>query len=101
MSAKRCCPQCGFPIASDRMIRELPEVQKSIYDTVSKAGSAGAPLGAIIEQVYAGDPHGGPLYAEDSVRVAKFNLNKKLAPMGLAIRASLGRGARYFLRTLP
>jgi hypothetical protein len=80
------------------MLRELPEVQKSIYDTVSIAGRAGVALETIIEGVYAGDPNGGPLYAEDSVRVAKFKLNKKLAPMGLAIRASLGRGARYFLQ---
>lgn len=52
----------------------------------------------LAEAVYADRADGGPLTVNDTLAVTVFRMNKKLAPLGLVYRSTLGRACYYELK---
>jgi hypothetical protein len=84
-----CCPGCGRPLPHDGLV--LPPVKRRIYDIVSR--HPGISAERLRELVWIDDPAGGP---EDRkvLHVHVHQLNRRLAPFGIAVRGSLTAGYR-------
>lgn len=84
------CPQCGQPIVPAGLI--LPPIKARILEAVHHRPGIGAEeLRGI---VWADDPNGGP---EDRkvLHVHICQLNKLIAPLGIAVRARKGGSTGY------
>jgi hypothetical protein len=94
------CPFCGFPIAANRIAAGFVGKQRRLYEIVAAAGAAGINSAAIMSQLYADDPSGGP-ESQNIVCVMVSHINRRLAQHGLAIRGHSGHGSFYRLTALP
>ena len=63
-----------------------------IFLLISKAKFGVTPE-QIFQSIYADDPNGGPLCGRKAIHVQRWNLNRRIAPLGLHIR-SAGSGFR-------
>ncbi len=89
----KCCGQVIPPAVA------LPAVKQRLYDFVAR-NPQGVNAVQIAAYVYADDPNGGPENYLVAVRTHVFQMNKKLATHGIAVKSCLGRGATYTLRAL-
>jgi hypothetical protein len=89
------CPCCGQPIVPEGL--SLPPIKQKILETVQRC--PGISAGELRGVVWAADPNGGP---EDRkvLHVHVYQLNQRLAPFGLMVRAPKGAGAGYRVRPL-
>ena len=88
----RCCPECGRPLP---LVVDLGgPVRQHIYDFI--ANNPGTTRDAIMRNVYADDPNGGPESC-NVVSVHVCNINKRLLDLGFSqrIRSRGGPGATY------
>lgn len=98
------CPHCGQtlpPVGVPKGLH-LSRFAMVIFQSVQKSGENGISSDRLFDRLYSGDPDGGPLSGKKSMWVQVKNLNRKLAPYGLVIRApNGGRGTTtsYTLRT--
>jgi hypothetical protein len=89
------CPCCGQPILPEGL--RLPPIKARILDAVQRhPGISAERLRGIVWQA---DPNGGP---EDRkvLHVHVSQLNSRLAPFGVMVRAPKGAGAGYRVRLL-
>jgi len=99
------CPCCGqtLPPVGGPPGLELFGFYKVIFQAVTKAGEFGIPADRLFQVMYGDRRDGGPDSGRRSMWVIICNLNRKLKPFGLAVRANPGGGpgARsYTLRKL-
>ena len=89
------CPRCGQPIVPEGL--SLPPIKRRILDAVQRC--PGISAGELRDVVWAADPSGGP---EDPkvLHVHVSQLNSRLAPFGVMVRAPKGAGAGYRVRLL-
>lgn len=77
----RCCPTCGAPTISAELV--LPPIKKRVLDAVRRRpGITAEQLRGI---VWAHDPAGGPENFK-TIHVHIWQLNQRLAPLGVAVR---------------
>jgi hypothetical protein len=79
------CSTCGQVIVPAGL--QLPPIKKRILEMVQRRPRI--PAAALRELVWADDPNGGPENFK-TIHVHIFQLNKLLAPFGLAVRAPQG-----------
>ena len=93
--AQAICPCCGQPILPEGL--SLPPIKRRILDAVQRRPCISAE--ELRGVVWASDPSGGP---EDRkvLHVHVFQLNQRLAPYGVMVRAPKGAGAGYRVRLL-
>jgi hypothetical protein len=93
--ARAICPRCGQPILPEGL--SLPPIKRRILDAVQR--HPGISAEDLREIVWRADPNGGP---EDrkALHVHVFQLNQRLAPYGVMVRAPKGAGAGYRVRLL-
>lgn len=92
----RTCPLCAGNGHVD-LSYWLPRQQRLIFEAVLKRPRTCRDLQDVL---YADDPSGGPENAERVVWAQVNNLNSRLAPHGLRVRATFGRSARYRIERL-
>lgn len=92
----KTCPCCGQPAVPETL--PLPPVKRRILEAVRRRPGISAE--DLRTAVWADDPGGGP---EDRkvLHVHVHQLNKLLAPFGVAVRAPKGAGAGYRIRSVP
>jgi hypothetical protein len=89
------CPCCGQPVLPEGL--SLPPIKRRILDAVQR--HPGITAEHLREIVWQADPNGGP---EDRkvLHVHIHQLNQRLAPYGVMVRAPKGAGAGYRVRLL-
>ena len=89
------CPCCGQPVVPNGL--RLPPIKRRILDAVQRC--PGISAGELRDVIWAADPNGGP---EDRkvLHVHVHQLNQRLAPYGVMVRAPKGAGAGYRVRQL-
>jgi hypothetical protein len=85
-----CCPTCGQPKLTGDLL--LPHIKQRIYELVSQ--HPGISAEHLCELVWADDPSGGPESGRKTIHVHVNQLNRRLAPFGIAVRGSLTAGYR-------
>jgi len=92
------CPVCHQEILpSISRKAELTKLELAVYETVRHAGPAGVEVVSMPDRIYADRYDGGPINAGKVIHTTKFNLNKKIAPLGWRISNARGVGARWKL----
>jgi hypothetical protein len=99
------CPTCGHPIRDWLHLRSVPlpgedfpvlkRHQKTIFETVKRAGDNGIPAGRLFDILYGADPNGGPDFNTLSAIIS--HLNRKLKPHGVKVFAGRGSAGVYRL----
>jgi hypothetical protein len=89
-----CCSQCHQLIAPTGL--RLPPIKQRIYDTVRRR--PGITARELLDQVWANDRDGGPLTGTKCLHVHVLQLNRRLAPLGLMVRARGSEG--YQIRSV-
>jgi hypothetical protein len=85
------CKCCGQILPQPLRIDTLSTSQRYIVDTILKAGENGIDARILLDVTYADDPNGGPLTANNSLRVRIHKINRKhLIPAGYMIKANRG-----------
>jgi len=80
------CPCCGQPIPPDI---HLSPIQRRIYELVKRF--PGISRTDLTSRVYADDPTGGP-DSDNVISVHAYQINRRLKPHGLILRAVRGYG---------
>lgn len=93
------CPHCGHPIASSWASARLVGRQLQFFEIVDRAGQLGIDGRSLRTKLFAGDHDGGPV-SVNIIAVMAAQINRKLRPWGVTIRAGRGKGEPYKLRTL-
>jgi hypothetical protein len=93
------CPHCGHPLAPPGVKGELQGRQRAFFEIVESAGTYGIDGGRLRIKLYADDRNGGP-ESPNIIAVMAQQINRKLKPWGLSIRAKGGKGEPYKLRLL-
>jgi hypothetical protein len=91
------CPRCGQPVIPPNL-PNLSPIKARIFDAVRRhPGIDAESLRAI---AWSDDPCGGP---EDRkvIHVHVHQLNRSLAPLGIAVRGSISNGYRVQRRLSP
>lgn len=102
------CPCCGNSIGQaapidDVMNRLADNTGRLILGKLAQTVGAGIRLDVLVDAAYAGREDGGPINADDSVRVTISNLRKAISIYGWSIvcrgrsRSELKRGGVYRL----
>lgn len=95
------CPTCGHAqvvVNHDAMRAALTATQRRIFDLVVSSPWANTP-GSIASAIYAADPNGGPLTAENTVSSTISQANRRLRAFGWKIEGQKG-GFGYRLERL-
>ncbi len=100
------CPCCGAPMdgTSPAVILDagLTPLELAIMEPLVKAFPRTMTRGQIAAQVYALDPNGGPLTAEQGLSVHMYYIRKKIQPLGWRVGGTYERGGRWLgIRRLP
>lgn len=95
------CPCCGAPMdgASPNVILDagLTPLERSIMEPLVKAFPRPMTRAQIAAQVYALDPNGGPLTAEQGLSVHMYYIRKKIQPLGWRVGGTYERGGGRWL----
>jgi hypothetical protein len=83
------CKACGLPVGSDP---RLPRIKQIILDTVR--ARPGISAEALRCAVWADDPGGGP-ECRHTIYAHIYQLNKQIAPLGVAVRSAKGGTSGY------
>ena len=83
------CPTCGQALPPAGLA--LPKTKRRILDAVQRR--PGIDAEALRAIVWGDDPNGGPESAK-CLHAHVWQLNEKLAPLGLAVRGSVSGGYR-------
>lgn len=91
------CPTCGHrttltPLAIGRY---LTPQQQRIYELVRRAMPEGLTAWALYDRMYSSRPTGSE--SPKVIHVLVWQMNRRLAAYGLAVRAPRGAGARYVI----
>jgi len=93
----KICPCCKRPISLQ--IKVGGQKRQRLFDYIF-AHSGGATSNQLMNLIYADDPDGGP-ENPNVISVMVSQINKKLKPLGYAIRGSGGPGSTYAVRREP
>ena len=94
----KACPHCGQTLpALAPFGLYLTRGEQRIFERVARAGPGGVHIRTLIDHVWGDDPNGGPLYAQKSLHVRIWHLNKKLRSKGKEISCG-NRHTNYVLR---
>lgn len=94
------CPHCGHPMAPDGAAGSLYGRQRRFFQIVERAGTDGIDGPRLRQKLYADIADGGP-ESPHIIAVMAQQINRKIKPFGLTIRARAGKGAPYRLQALP
>jgi len=83
-SPSNCCPTCGRPIPPDGL--RLSPLRQRVLNLVEQYGEISGAL--LYNEIWGSDPNGGPSLS--TLYVTIYQLNKQLAPHGMAIRGGHG-----------
>jgi hypothetical protein len=84
---------CGSPTVAVADLRSrLPRTKQRIFDAVCRR--PGIDAEALCDAIWADDIDGGPLSGRKNVHVHVHQLNKLIAPHGIAVRATRWSGYR-------
>jgi hypothetical protein len=83
------CPACGQPLVPREL--PLPPTKRKILDVVRRRPGIGA--ADLRDAVWANDPGGGP-ECRHAIYVHVCQLNRLLAPRGIAVRGGITGGYR-------
>jgi hypothetical protein len=92
-----CCPQCRQPVAPTGL--RLPRIKQRILESVRRR--PGITVQELLDQVWADALDGGPLTGAKCLHVHVAQLNRRLAPHGLTVRALDGGYQLREQRTVP
>ena len=96
----KVCEACGHPVNDFEIQLKLTPRQRDMYRALQKAGQRGLLIQELINKVYADEPDGGPMTANNVVQVQKMHMQKKLSAFGLQITTTRGHGAIWRLEAL-
>jgi hypothetical protein len=85
------CSCCGQPVVPVEELHLSP-IQRRIFDAVRRRPGISAEN--LRDVVWADDPNGGP-ECRHCIYVHVFQLNQRLAPLSILVRAPKGAGAGY------
>jgi DNA-binding response OmpR family regulator len=95
MSACVCCgydPETKDPEHIAKVAR-LSSFEHRLFDIFRRRFGRYVEADQIAYLLYADDPNGGPLYANEVIGVTVTRLRRKLQPFGLTIDGMMGRGS--------
>lgn len=81
-----CCPTCKRPLPPDGL--QLSPIKRRILDLVARSGEI--PANVLHTALWGSDPNGGP--EMKTLHEHIWQLNRLLAPHGLAVSAGRGGG---------
>jgi hypothetical protein len=92
----KCCGQT-LPGALEFAGTRLTPQQMRIVDRIQRGGKHGITMGMLIQHVYANDPNGGAVTAENVmyVQIAVIKKRLKAAPFNIACNKRGGSAALY------
>jgi hypothetical protein len=93
------CFTCGSPIVPASFRSRLPKTKQRIFDAVRRRPGISAE--ALCDAIWADDIDGGPLSGRKNIHVHVHQLNKLIAPHGIAVRASKWAGYRILALQPP
>jgi hypothetical protein len=104
MNPLTVCPCCGQPVrgisASALAHLDVTESERAVLNAFVRRFPAAMHLDSLAQVLWGASPSGGPVTAENVMRVHIHNLNKKLAKSGFKI-ALAGKRMRALRRVSP
>jgi len=94
--APKVCECCGqiLPDLFDEVAKSarLTRSEAAIFLAVAASNGRTVTHGGIISHMWGGDPDGGPMTADNLIKVFVHRLNKKLVGTGYRVRSVWGEG---------
>lgn len=95
----KVCEACGHPLPTYEALLDLTRMQQRLFSIIHKAGRAGIGNEAIMQQMYADDPTGGPESGK-IIHVMKQKMRPALQKHGMKLVAKTGPGALWRLEPI-
>jgi hypothetical protein len=93
--ARTVCPACGQTCVPPELV--LPRVKRRILEAVQRCPGISAE--GLRNSVWSDDPNGGP-ECRHGIHVHIHQLNRRLEPFGIAVRAPRGGSGGYQLQRI-